>query len=69
MACISGVCDKIGKYTYKLLDLKGLLDLNIKNCFLRLNKLDKCIQSVDELLIRQIMVCHFINVYSWTKTS
>lgn len=61
------IADKVGKYASELFDLKNLLDLNIKKCFFELNKLDRYIQSVDDSLVRQIMIYRFINGYSWAK--
>ena len=38
------------------LDLKGLLNLNLKKCFYELNRLDRCIQSVNDPLAKQIII-------------
>lgn len=63
----TGVSDKIGNYAAQIVDLKALLDLNLKKCFYELNRLERYIQSVDDPLIRQIIIYRFISGYSWRK--
>ena len=62
-----GISDKIGNYAAQIVDLKALLDLNLKKCFYELNRLDRFIQSVEDPLLRQILTCRFVNGYSWRK--
>lgn len=62
-----GISDKIGNYATEIADLKSLLDLNLKKCFYELNRLDRYIQSVDDLLIRQIILYRFENHMSWRQ--
>mgnify|MGYP004660888659 CR=1 FL=1 len=62
-----GISDKIGNYAAQIADLKGLLDLNLKKCFYELNRLDRYIQSVDDPLIRQIILYRFENNMSWNQ--
>ena len=62
-----GISDKIGNYAAQIADLKALLDLNLKKCFYELNRLERYIQSVDDPLIRQIIIYRFISGYSWRK--
>lgn len=62
-----GINDKIGNYAAQIADLKSLLDLNLKKCFYELNRLDRYIQSVDDPLLRQIMMYRFVSGYSWRK--
>ncbi len=62
-----GISDKIGNYAAQIADLKGLLDLNLKKCFYELNRLDRYIQSVDDPLLRQIILYRFENHMSWRQ--
>ena len=62
-----GISDKVGKYAAQIADLKALLDLNLKKCFYELNQIDRYIQSVEDPLIRQIMIYRFENHMSWQK--
>lgn len=64
-----GVSDKVGEYSVQLSDLKNLLELNIEKCFFELDKLDRCIQNVDDSLVRQIMTYRFVHGFSWVKIS
>lgn len=63
----TGVSDKVGDYAAQIADLKTLLDINLKKRIYELNKLETYIQSVEDALVRQIMVYRFINNYSWAK--
>lgn len=62
-----GISDKVGQYAAQIADLKAILDLNIKKCFYELNQIDRYIQSVDDPLIRQIMMYRFENHMSWRQ--
>ena len=63
------ISDKVGKYAMQIVDLKYLLDLNLKKCFFELNRLTEYIQSVDDLLVRQIMTYRYIHGFNWQKTA
>ena len=62
-----GISDKIGNYAAQIADLKALLDLNLKKCFYELNRLDRFIQSVEDPLIRQILLYRFEKHMSWRQ--
>ena len=62
-----GSSDKIGNYAAQIADLKALLALNLKKCFYEFNRLNRYIEEVEEPLIKQIMICRFVNGYSWRK--
>ncbi len=62
-----GISDKVGQYAAQIADLKAILDLNIKKCFYELNQIDRYIQSVEDPLIRQIMMYRFENHMSWRQ--
>ena len=64
----TGINDKIGNYAAQIADLKALLDLNLKNVFMNSNALiDTFIQSVNDPLIRQIILYRFENNMSWNQ--
>ena len=60
-----GVSDKIANYATEIADLKSLLDLNLKKCFYELNRLDRYIESINDSLLRQIILYRFENHMSW----
>ena len=62
-----GISDKIGNYAAQIADLKALLEQNLEKSLNELNRLDRYIQSVEEPLVRQIMMYRFIRGYSWGK--
>ncbi len=61
------ISDKIGQYAAQIADLKALIDLNLKKCFYELNRLNRYIGSVDDPLIRQIVMYRFENHMSWRQ--
>lgn len=63
----SGVNDRIGNYIAEILDLKELIDLNIKKCFYELNRLNRYIQTIEDCQIRQILSLRYINGLNWRQ--
>ena len=63
----TGINDKIGNYAAQIVDLKGLLDLNLKKCFYELNRLDRYIQSVDDSEMRIILTLRYSQGLSWQQ--
>ncbi len=56
-----GIDDKIGNYVAQIADLKTLIELNLNKCLRQLNRLNQYIQSVDDPLIKQIILYRFEN--------
>lgn len=67
MPFITGISDMIGKYATEIVDLKSLLDLNLKKCFYELNKLNHYIESVDDAQVRIILSLRYVNGLSWQQ--
>lgn len=65
----SGVYDKIGKYAAEIVDLKSLLDLNLKKCFYELNRLNRYINSVNNSEMRLILSLRYINGLEWDQVA
>ncbi|NLD18834.1 MAG: hypothetical protein GX663_01105 [Clostridiales bacterium] len=63
----SGVNDRIGNYIAEILDLKELIDLNIRKCFYELNRLNRYIQTIEDCQIRQILSLRYINGFNWRQ--
>lgn len=61
------VIDKLSKYVAEIIDLKGLIDLNIKKCFYELNRLNRYIESVEDSQMRMILSLRYINGLSWQQ--
>lgn len=62
-----GVTDKLSNYVAEIVDLKGLIDLNIKKCFYELNRLNRYINTVDDSQMRLILSLRYINGLSWIQ--
>ena len=62
-----GVVDKLAKYVAEIVDLRGLIDLNIKKCFYELNRLNRYISSVEDSQIRMILSLRYINGMTWQQ--
>ncbi len=63
----TGVTDKLSKYVAEIVDLKGLIDLNIKKCFYELNRLNRYIESVEDSQMRMILSLRYINGLTWQQ--
>jgi len=63
----NNVSDKLAMYAVEIVDLKALLDLNLKKCFYELNRLNHYIQSVDDSQMRMILSLRYINGFSWRQ--
>ena len=62
-----GFSDKIGNYVAQIADLKLLLELNLRKCFYELERLNRYVNSIDDSLIRQIIICRFEKCMSWQQ--
>jgi predicted nucleic acid-binding Zn-ribbon protein len=67
MPHVNGVSDKTGKYAAEIADLKELLELNLKKCFYELNRINRYINSVDDPLVRQIIMYRFVSGLGWSQ--
>lgn len=65
----SGISDKVGKYAAEIVDLKELLDLNLKKCFYELNRLNRYIESIEDSEMRMILSLRYINGLSWEQVA
>lgn len=61
------ITEKLSKYVAEIIDLKGLIDLNIKKCFYELNRLSRYIDSVQDGQTRMILSLRYINCLSWRQ--
>ncbi|MEA4973953.1 MAG: RNA polymerase subunit sigma-24 [Candidatus Metalachnospira sp.] len=62
-----GVTDKLSKYAAEIVDLRGLIDLNIKKCFYELNRLNRYIETVEDSQMRMILSLRYINGLIWQQ--
>lgn len=59
--------DKVGKYASEMADLKSIIELNIQRCWHELNRLNRYIQSIDDVQIRMIFSLRYINGLNWRQ--
>jgi len=69
MPFVPGISDKVGRYVTEIADLKALLDLNLKKCFYELNRLNKYIESVEDVQMRMILCLRYVNGLSWQQVA
>jgi len=65
----SGITERLCKYVAEIIDLKGLIDLNIKKCFYELNRINRYIQSIDDSEMRQIIALRYVNGLTWNQVA
>jgi len=63
----TGVTDRLSKYVAEIVDLKGLIDLNIKKCFYELNRLNRYIETIEDSQMRMIISLRYINGLNWVQ--
>lgn len=66
---IHGFSDKIAKYAVEIADLKGILKSNLERCYYELNRLNRFIESVEDVEIRLILSLRYINGLSWQQVA
>ena len=69
MPHVGDISDKVGKYAAEIADLKEWLDLNLKECFYKLNRLNRYIQSVEDGQMRMILSLRYVNGLSWEQVA
>lgn len=69
MPHVKGFSDKVGKYAAEIVDLKALLDLNLKKCFYELNRLNRFIDTVEDTQMRMILTLRYINGLHWNQVA
>jgi hypothetical protein len=69
MPMVQGISDKIAKYAVEIADLKGILDLSLKRCFYELNRLNRYIESVEDVEVRLILSLRYVNGLSWNQVA
>jgi hypothetical protein len=61
------VTDRLSNYIAEIVDLRNLLELNLKKCFYELNRLNRYINTIEDSQIRQIMTLRYINGLTWQQ--
>lgn len=61
--------DRVGKYAAEIADLKVLLDLSLKKCFIELHRLNDFIESVPDSEMRIILSLRYVNRLSWEEVA
>ena len=61
--------DKTGNVAIQIADMKTLLDLSIQKCWREKNRLMRYIMEIDDSLMRQIMLCRFVDCLNWIQVA
>jgi len=64
-----GLSDRIAEYVAEIVDLKCLLDLDLKKCFYELNRLNRYINSIEDSQMRLILSLRYINGLPWEQVA
>ncbi|MBV4425274.1 hypothetical protein [Clostridium tyrobutyricum] len=57
----------IDKYKQKIEELKDLLNINMYKCFYELKKINRYIESIDDIQMRMIIKLRYINGLNWKQ--
>lgn len=63
----TGVVDRLAKYSVEIVDMRALLDLNLKKCFYELNRLNRYIECVADGQVRLILSLRYVNGLGWRQ--
>jgi hypothetical protein len=63
----NGFTDRLGQYVAEIVDLKTLLNINLKKCIHELNRLNHYIQSIDDSEMRLILSLRYVKGLSWQQ--
>lgn len=62
-----GFTDRVAGCTVEIVELKELLDQNLRKCFKELNSLKRYIEGIKDSEIRMIMTLRYVNGLSWRQ--
>lgn len=69
MPFVGGISDKVGNYATEIAELKELIGLKIRQCWLELNKINRYISGIDDSLLRSILSLRYVNGFSWDQVA
>ena len=67
MPIAPGFGDKTARYAIEIMELKEIIECNMRRCMIEYNRLIRFISSVEDSQIRQILTLRYVNGMTWQR--
>ena len=62
-----GFGDKTARYAIEIMELKEVIECNMRRCMIEYNRLIRFISSVEDSQMRQILTLRYVNGMTWQR--
>lgn len=67
MPIAPGFGDKTARYAIEIMELKEVIECNMRRCMIEYNRLIRFISSVEDSQMRQILTLRYVNGMTWQR--
>lgn len=67
MPIAPGFGDKTARYAIEIMELKEIIECNMRRCMIEYNRLIRFINSVEDSQMRQILTLRYVNGMTWQR--
>ena len=67
MPIAPGFGDKTARYAIEIMELKEIIECNMRRCMIEYNRLIRFISSVEDSQMRQILTLRYLNGLTWQR--
>ena len=67
MPIVPGFGDKTARYAIEIMELKEVIECNMRRCMIEYNRLIRFISSVEDSQMRQILTLRYVNGMTWQR--
>ena len=67
MPIAPGFGDKTARYAIEIMELKEIIECNMRRCMIEYNRLIRFISSVEDSQMRQILTLRYVNGMTWLR--
>lgn len=67
MPIAPGFGDKTARYAIEIMELKEIIECNMRRCMIEYNRLIRFISSVEDSQMRQILTLRYVNGMTWQR--
>ena len=69
MPIAPGFGDKTARYAIEIMELKEIIECNMRRCMIEYNRLIRFISSVEDSQMRQILTLRYVNGMTWREVA
>lgn len=67
MPIAPGFGDKTARYAIEIMELKEVIECNMRRCMIEYNRLIRFVSSVEDSQMRQILTLRYVNGMTWQR--